>query len=322
MRSVTSLEELIEGFRLYCLAEGKAPKTIGWYIPKLIYLKQYLEENDLPTDGTQMTINHLRTFIVHLQTEVKVGQNNPYRPVTDKPLSPRTVAGYARVFKLFFNWVEREGYTANNPSRLLRVPKTFAKIVETFTDDQIQRLLGAVDIKEVNGFRDLCIMLLLLDTGIRLTELINLEIPDLDLERGEIKIRGKGGKERIVPVGAKVQKALWKYIHRYRPESAHPNVQNLFLSIQGYGLSGSRVYRVIAGNGKKAGLQGVRCSPHTFRHTFAKNFLLNGGDLFTLQKILGHSTLDVVRLYVNFTFEDIKVQHRKYSPVDTMRLRV
>lgn len=263
MRSVTSLEELIEGFRLYCLAEGKAPKTIGWYIPKLIYLKQYLEENGLPTDVTQMTINHLRTFIVHLQTEVRVGQNNPYRPATDKLLSPRTVAGYARVFKLFFNWVEREGYTENNPARLLRAPKASTKIVETFTDDQIQRLLGAVDIKEVNGFRDLCIMLLFLDTGIRLTELINLQIPDADLERGELKIRGKGGKERIVPVGAKVQKALWKYIHRYRPESAHPNVQNLFLSIQGYGLSGSRVYRVLAGKGKKAGLQGVRCSPHT-----------------------------------------------------------
>ena len=105
MRQVTDLDGLIEGFRLYCLAEGKAPKTIGWYIPKLIYLSEYLEENGLPTDVTQITITHLRTFVVHLQTEVRVGQKNPYRPATDKPLSPRTVAGYTRVLKLFFNWV-------------------------------------------------------------------------------------------------------------------------------------------------------------------------------------------------------------------------
>jgi hypothetical protein len=103
MRSVTSLEEPIDGFRLYSLAEGKAPKTIGWYIQKPVYLRQYLEDEGLPTDVTQITINHLRTFIVHLQTEVRLGQNNPYRPAIDKPLSPRTVAGYARAFKLFFN---------------------------------------------------------------------------------------------------------------------------------------------------------------------------------------------------------------------------
>jgi integrase/recombinase XerD len=322
MRTVTNLEKLVEGFRLYCLAEGKAAKTIGWYIPKLVYLREYLEGNGLPSDVSKITVNHLRAFVVHLKTEVTVGQNNPYRPTTDKPLSPLTVAGYVRVLKLFFNWVKREGYVENNPGRLLRVPKTPTKIVETFANDQIRQLLGAVDIKKTNGFRDLCMMLLFLDTGIRLTELVTLEIPDMDLERGEIKIRGKGGKERIVPIGGKVQKALWKYVHRYRVEPAHPNVKNLFLSIQGYGLSGSRVYRIISDYGEKAGLEGVRCSPHTFRHTFAKNFLINGGDLFTLQKILGHSSLNVVRLYVNLTHEDLKVQHRKYSPVDVMGVKV
>ena len=322
MRQIMDLDELIEGFHLYCLAEGKAPKTISWYIPKLVYLKEYLEESGLPTDATQITVSHLRTFIVYLQTEVRVGQNNPYRPTTDKPLSPRTLAGYTRVLKLFFNWVQREGYTEHNPSRLLRMPKGSTKVVETFSSDQIERLLGAVDIKSMHGFRDLCIMLLLLDTGIRLSELTNLEIPDVDLERGEIKVRGKGDKERVVPIGANVQRVLWKYIHMYRPEPAHPNVQNLFLSIQGYGLSTSRVYHMISRYGRKAGLQGVRCSPHTIRHTFAKNFLLNGGDLFTLQKILGHRSLDVVRLYVNLASEDVKVQHRKYSPVDRMRLRI
>lgn len=194
--------------------------------------------------------------------------------------------------------------------------------MKTLSDDQVQRLLAVIDTRRMNGFRDLCILLLLLDTGIRLSELVNLQLPNVELERGEIKVRGKGDKERIVPIGANVQKALWKYARRFRPQPAHSNVKNLFLSARGYGLSGSRVYHMIRGYGDKAALQGVRCSPHTFRHTFAKNFLLNGGDLFTLQKILGHSSLDVVRLYVNLATEDVKIQHRKYSPVDLMRVKV
>lgn len=80
-----------------------------------------------------------------------------------------------------------------------------------------------------------------------------------------------------------------------------------------------RIYRLVANYGRQAGLKGVRCSPHTLRHTMAKNFLLNGGDLFSLQKILGHRSLDVVRLYVNLASEDVKIQHRKHSPVDLMR---
>ena len=119
------------------------------------------------------------------------------------------------------------------------------------------------------------------------------------------------------PIGARVQKALWKYIHRYRPEPAHPAILNLFLSQRGYPLSADRIYRMIRAYGEKAGLQGVRCSPHTFRHTFAKKFLLNGGDLFTLQKILGHSSLDVVRLYLNLSPKEVEMQHRKLTLAET-----
>jgi len=322
MTTESDIEQLIKGFRIFCLAERKAPKTIAWYISKLNYFKVYLQERGQGADITSITVHDLRTFIVHLQTDVTVGANNPYRPVTDQPLSPCTVAGYARVLKLFFNWLEREGYTDENPAHHLRAPKESQEVVQTFSDDQIQRLLAAIDSRSMSGFRDLCMLLLLLDTGIRLSELVTLQLPNVDLEGGEIKVRGKGDKERIVPIGANVQKALWKYVRRFRPQPAHPNIQNLFLSASGYGLSGSRVYHIIKRYGDRAELQGVRCSPHTFRHTFAKNFLLNGGDLFTLQKILGHSSLDVVRLYVNLATEDVKIQHRKYSPVDLMRLKV
>ncbi len=153
-----------------------------------------------------------------------------------------------------------------------------------------------------------------------MSELVNLQIKDLDLERGFFKVMGKGARERLVPFGAKVQTALWKYIHKFRPEPFHPNIGNLFLRSDGWSLTCDQVYRLIRNYGRKAGIEGVRCSPHTFRHTFAKKFLINGGDLFTLQKILGHSSLAVVRMYVELTSEDVQIQHRRYSPVDWTKL--
>jgi len=320
MRQITDLDELIEGFHLYCVAEGKRPKTISWYLPKLQYLRDYLRRNDMPTNPTLITTNHLRAFLVHLSTEVTKGQNHPLKPITNKPISPFTVAAYARTVKAFFSWAEREGYLEQNPTRLLKVPKVPYKVVQTLTEDQIRRLLAAIDLTRPNGFRDRCMVLLFLDTGMRVSGLAHLETSKVDLQRGELRVMGKGSKERIVPIGAMVQRALWKYIHGHRPIPTHENVRNLFISQQGYGLTPDRIYRLIANYGRRAGLKGVRCSPHTMRHTMAKNFLLNGGDLFSLQKILGHSSLDVVRLYVNLASEDVRIQHRKHSPVDRMRL--
>lgn len=214
-----------------------------------------------------------------------------------------------------------EGCLSQNPTRRLKVPKAPKAIIETFSDAQIHRLIRAIDQRSAVGCRDYCIILVFLDTGVRLSELVTLELPNLHQDQAYFKGLGKGTKGRIVPIGAHVQKALWKYIHKYRPEPFHANIQNVFLSRDGRALSPSSVYDRISKYGKRAGLQGVRCSPHTFRHTFAKNFLLNGGDVFTLQKILGHSSLEVVRMYVNLASDDVQVQHRKASPVDWLKLR-
>ena len=206
-----------------------------------------------------------------------------------------------------------------SPAKLLKIPKAPRVLIATLSNSQIKRLLSVVDPRTAKGFRDYCIMIMLLDTGIRLSELVNLQMDNLDLERGVFKVMGKGDRERLVPFGAKVQMALWKYVHKYRPEPFHPNIHNLFLRANGSPLTSDQVYRLIRNYGRQIGIEGVRCSPHTFRHTFAKNFLVNGGDLFTLQKILGHSSLAVVRMYVELTPEDVRVQHRQYSPVDWLR---
>ncbi len=168
------------------------------------------------------------------------------------------------------------------------------------------------------GFRSYTIMLLLLDTGIRLSELTGLRTQDLHLEQGYIQVQGKGEKQRLVPVGNKVRKVLWQYMARHRLEPAYPEIASVFLDEGGRPLSNGAVYRMINRAGTRAHLEEVRCSPHTFRHTFAVTFLRNGGDVFSLQRILGHSSLVVVRMYANLADSDIRAQHTRYGPVDRL----
>jgi len=316
------LDKLVEGYRLYCQAEGKSRHTIRWYMGKLAVFSDYLRSHTGTINSEALSTETIRGFITYLQQSVRADELNPKKPTREASLSGQTIQGYVRVIKAFFSWAARENLIDENPTRRVKVPKAPKTIVATFSESQVKQLLAAIDRTHPTGFRDYCIMLTLLDTGIRLSELVGLEIPALDLQEGHVRVMGKGSKERIVPLGASLQKALWKYMTRYRPAPLHPNQKAVFLTREGHALSASTVYHLIQDYGKNVGLQGVRCSPHTFRHTFSKNFLLNGGDVFSLQKILGHSSLAVVRMYVELASQDVQVQHRKYSPVDCMKLKV
>ena len=141
---------------------------------------------------------------------------------------------------------------------------------------------------------------------------------NVNLEDGMVKVLGKGSKERMVPIGAKVHRTLWKYLQRYRSQPANPLCPTLFLTAAGNPITTDRLRTIIEKYARKAGIEGVRCSPHTFRHTFAISYLRNGGDVFSLQRILGHSSLEIVRIYVNYAEADIKACHRRFSPADNL----
>ena len=316
------LDTLIDGYRLYCQADGKSPHTIRRYMGKLSVFQAYLAHHDHTAGEPDLDVQTIRAFIVHMQTSVKADELNPHKPTRSEPLSPYTIQGYVRVLKAFFTWAHRESLMNENPTRLVKVPRAPKSIVPTFTTAQVETLLGAIDRTKPTGYRDFCMALTLLDTGMRLSELVGLELDAITLDEGYCRVIGKGSKERIVPLGASLQKVLWKYVNRHRPKPALPGTGELFLTRDGRRLSPKTVYQMIKECGEGAGITGVRCSPHTFRHTFAKTFLLSGGDLFSLQKILGHSSLEVVRMYVNLASDDVQVQHRRYSPVDTMRLTI
>ena len=167
--------------------------------------------------------------------------------------------------------------------------------------------------------RNQTIFMLLLDTGLRIAELTNLKMRDIHMNEGFLKVLGKGKKERIVPIGNNAQRALQRYLFRHRPEPTNVGVDNVFLSIYGTPLTENSIKLMFARLAKRSTVQ--RLHAHLCRHTFATRFLINGGDVFTLQQILGHSTLEMVRHYVNLASNHIAIQHQRFSPLDRLNLR-
>jgi site-specific recombinase XerD len=310
--STLELKNLIDGYKLSCQTEGKSPKTIEWYFFFLTRFRQFLEARQLSTDLGEIGKDRVREFIRFLQTEAR-------NPRNGKPLAGATVQGYVRTLKAFLSWAVREEYTPPNRFSGIHLPRAQSKVINTFSPEQVSQMVRLCQVSNKNGQRNLAIILLLLDTGIRVSELVNIDLDDVNLEQGSIKIRiAKGGRERMVPIGSLVQKALFKYIHSYRPKPLTQQITRLFLNNQGMPLMVSGIQQLLRRYGRKAALTGVRVSPHSFRHTFSKNYILNGGDIFSLQRILGHSSLASVRIYLNLFTADVKKQHMRFSPVDNL----
>ena len=225
-----------------------------------------------------------------------------------------------RSIRAFWSWLVEEEIIEFNPFSKLRIPKAPRKIIATFSQPQIESLLETIN-GSANGYRDSVIVLLLLDTGLRVNELINLMMGNVWLEEGLIKVLGKGDKERLVPIGKQVRKLLWRYINKYRPQPAMPNLDNLFLNREGLPLTKNHLDSLMQRYGRIAELTGVRCSPHTLRHTFAISYLRNGGDVFSLQKILGHSSLEMTRRYCELADVDMRQAHAIASPVDNIAIK-
>lgn len=315
----TALDNLIE-YEAFCgRAEGKSQKTIDLTALALSKLKRFLAESHLPTDARMIGPEDIRAFILHLQGSKRFA-GHPYARSQQSGLSGLSINSYLRAIRAAFNrWVD-EGLVERSPFGKVRVPKAPKMIIPTFSEDQLEALLGVIDTSTPEGFRDHLLILIYLDTAARLSEITNLRVDDVNLKEGRLKIFGKGQQERVVPFGVTVQKLLWKYLHLYRPEPAIPRYNYVFLTKNGRPLTKNRVEAILRKYGNKAGIKGVRCSPHTLRHTACVFWIRNGGDIFSLQKITGHSSLEVLRGYVNLAQSDVDSAHRRYSAIDNLDL--
>ena len=316
-KSDIPLSKLALHYEAYNRSEGKSPATIFWYSRVLTYFSKYLDKSNLPSTLGTLDSHTVREFILYLQTKRK-WDGHPYVPSPGGNLAAISVQTYVRALKAFFSWLHREGYTEHNILADLRPPKAPQKLVKVLADEEIRRILASLDRDTATGCRNTAMIITLLDTGLRLSELTNLKMADAHIDEGYLKVMGKGSKERIVPIGGLAQKVLLRYIHHFRPEPLNIVEDTLLLTLEGRQLTGNAVKEIIERISKKSGV--ARLHPHLCRHTFATNYLINGGDVFSLQQILGHSSLEMVRRYVTLASSQVRVQHRKFSPMDRMNL--
>ncbi len=308
----TGAADLIGYWEFHNRTKGKSPNTIRWYSYELGKLERFLVGEGSSPLIAEIGEPRVRAYIAYLQQKQK-WDDTDHCPTAEEGLSPGGIQNRIRALKAFFAWLHREGYTESYRLEHLANYRIPSRVVDVLTEVEIRRVLAACDTKSDWGARGYAILTLMLDYGLRISEVTGLHTDDLELEAGWLKVIGKGGKERVVPFGAVTQRALWRYQHHYRREPLGPDVY-FFLTLDGRPLRRSALTSAIK---RIAGRSGVtRLHAHLCRHTFVTQYLINGGDVFSLQQILGHSTLEMVRRYVSLASAHVAVQHRKFSPMD------
>ncbi|MCG2794918.1 MAG: tyrosine-type recombinase/integrase [Actinomycetia bacterium] len=281
-----------EDYLLAKQLQGVSPRTLSDYDDGTRKFVEYLEENDL--DLTTATI---RQFLGGLD------------------VNPNTLGIRIKVLRTFCRWLHAEGYLRNDvmaPVPNPKVPQVYPRVLD---EDDIRKLIRAAKRKP----RDLAIVLVLLDTGIRASECCNLSLGDIDLNGQSLLIRnGKGQKQRFTFFSDTTARAISRWL-AYRPTDSLDDV--LFVSQKtGMRLNRNSLAMAIKRLGERAGIKGTRVSPHALRHTFATAWIRNGGDTHSLQKMMGHTTTRMAERYVHLVSADVSALHRRYSLVGRLRL--
>lgn len=233
--------------------------------------------------------------------------------LSHRKLSPNTIVTYDRALRVLTGWAWRRGFIPTNPLANLPKPRGKKMEVVTFTEEEIRAMVAEAK-KRRHPKRDVALLTRLLDTGLRIGEAMSMQMSHINWQGGWLKVDGKTG-ERCVPFGYKTKSALRQYIDMERRSSA-PSEQAVFLARGSRPLEvGAATHHVIR-IARAAGVQATKLGPHTFRHTFAVEFIRNGGDAFTLQRLLGHSTLEMTRRYVHLADSDLAVAHKRFGPAD------
>ena len=311
-----TIDNLISRYELSNRADGKSPSTIGWYTDMLMSFSGYVEKKIHYHDISAFTVDTVRDYILYLRHKPKF-QGHPYTPAQAKSISPKTVQCHVRALKAFSSWLYAEGYTPENRLKNLKIPRAPVTVIEPLTPEEIKKVTASINKKSPTGTRNYALFATLLDTGLRASEAAGITLSNLNLTNGYIKVMGKGSKERIVPIGKYIQMTLWAYIDKVRPDPISPDCNNLFLTQGGKPITVNTVKLVFSRLAKSSGVEHLHA--HLCRHTFAINYLLNGGDIFSLREILGHTTLEMVNHYLHFTSSQITDQHHKYSPMDRLQ---
>ncbi len=233
---------------------------------------------------------------------------------SEQQRSPRSSARLLSSLRRFYRWCRREHLIEEDPTRLLSAPKLGRTLPDTLSEEEVERLLDAPDSKTSRGLRDRSMLELLYATGLRVSELVALQIHQVNLRQGVVRVTGKGQKERLVPMGEVAIDWLRRYLQEARPDlMAGDTSETLFLTNRKSAMTRQAFWYLIKRYALQVGIQ-TPLSPHTLRHAFATHLLNHGADLRAVQMLLGHSNISTTQIYTHVARARLQALHAQHHP--------
>ncbi len=286
-------------------------------------LERYLDSLTLERGLSPRTVDAYRRDLERLGRDLAARGGDPLRAGASElaaylgglrrgGLAPRSVARHLVALRGFFRHLVELGERADDPAASLTPPRLWRKLPQVLRERQVEALLAAPDPSKPLGCRDKAMLELLYATGLRVSELVGLELAQLRLDLGFLLAWGKGDKERAVPVGEQAESWLRSYLRDARPRLVRGRHEAVFVNHRGAPLSRQGCWKILAGYGRRVGI--ARLSPHVLRHSFATHLLEHGADLRAVQELLGHTELATTQIYTSVTREHLRATYDRSHP--------
>lgn len=295
-------ETLLRDFLAYLeLERGLSPNTVSAYRSDLARFGEFLGERQI--DPAAATPRDLAEYVALLAS-----------PDEGEPPAPSTVHRKTAAIRSLFRYMRLEGMIEDDPTTGIAPQKRRKTLPKVLTEDEVERLLGAPAGSSPQVSRDRAILEVMYGAGLRASEVIDLEMADVDTEEGILKARGKGNRERIVPIGRQAISAIeaWRLVGRPRL-AGERHEKALFLNYRGRPLTRQGLYKIIQGHARTVGLEG-KMSPHTLRHSFATHLLAGGCDLRSVQEMLGHADVATTQMYTHLSGRELRDVYTRSHP--------
>lgn len=288
----------IDDFLDYLSVErGLALNTLLAYRRDLTKYMEFLKQSSLGLDGVQPT--HITAFMMGMKKA---------------NMATTSICRHLAAVKMFHRFLMRESLTKHDPTDLIQTPKSFKRVPVVMSHQQVEKMLAFSSSTDASAYRDAAIVETFYASGLRVSELSMLKMDSINMERGFLRVIGKGSKERIVPLGQKAIVAILIYVNKERKKLAKGKDEGfLFLSRLGLRMSRQSLWSVIKTRAIKAGVS-KEIKPHTLRHTFATHLLEHGADLRSVQEMLGHADISTTQIYTHVDRERLKTVHQQFHP--------
>lgn len=294
------MKALIQEFSDYLRIEKRnSPHTVSAYRRDLSRFSAEFAGQKVDS----VTTANIRDFLISLR---------------EQGLSPASVARSLSSIKSFFKYLCQDKQFQDNPAEILETPKRWRKLPDVLSSEDVDNLLKCPDLESVLGLRDKAMLEILYASGLRVSELINLQVSQLDMQVGYLRTLGKGSKERIVPIGAMAKRAVENYILNSRPALVSSRKdggksEQLFVTRRGRGMTRQGFWKLLKGYVTQANIR-ASVSPHTLRHAFATHLLERGADLRSVQQMLGHSDISTTQIYTHILGKRMLEIHQQFHP--------